>query len=241
MYVCIDQRAEGSLSVAIQYLCRLKLDTSEQSASVEKVIQTFALSRRLPTAQRVLEILPTATVWLIITAPVWAALVAPAAFGFGMIVFSVYWLWKSLSFASGVLIGFWRLHKAQQRDWVAAARVLPGYDQLRHLVIVPTCGENEEIVADTLHYLTAQDVPLDRVNVVLAFEERDPIARTRAARLSARFAPLFQHFLTTYHPDLPGEQTHRVEERGERQHPERRIEGAEGLQDDRGDEPDERE
>jgi len=123
---------------------------------------------------RLLEIIPTATVWLIITAPVWAALVAPAAFGFGMILFSVYWLWKSLSFASGVLIGFWRLHKAQQRDWVAAARVLPGYDQLRHLVIVPTCGESEEIVADTLHYLTLQDVPLDRVTVVLAFEERDP-------------------------------------------------------------------
>src|SRR5438128_1998694 len=40
---------------------------------------------------------------------------------------------------------------------------------------------------------------------VLEFEERDPIARTRAARLSARFAPLFQHFLTTYHPDQPGE------------------------------------
>src|SRR5207247_903523 len=146
---------------------------------------------RLPRKARVLEILPTTTVWLIITAPVWAANLAPAALGFGMILFSVYWLLKSLSFASGVLIGFWRLHKSQQRDWVAAARTLPGYDDLRHLVIVPTCGESEEIVADTLHYLTAQEVPLDHVNVVLAFEERDPIARTRAARLSARFAPLF--------------------------------------------------
>src|SRR5258708_18677507 len=113
------------------------------------------------------EIIPPATVWLIITAPVWAALVAPAAFGFGMILFSVYWLWKSLSFASGVLVGFWRLHKAQQRDWVAAARVLPGYDQLRHLVIVPTCGENEEILADTLHCLTLHHRPLDPVTLVL--------------------------------------------------------------------------
>jgi hypothetical protein len=158
-----------------------------------------------PWLPRVLEILPTATVWLIITAPVWAAIIAPAALGFGMLLFSVYWLWKSVSFASGVLIGFWRLHKAQQRDWIADAADLPGYAQLRHLVIVPTCGENEEIVADTLHCLTSQDVPLERVSVVLAFEERDPIARTRAARLSARFAPVFQHFQTTYHPDQPGE------------------------------------
>src|SRR5438067_4948457 len=77
---------------------------------------------------RLLEILPTATVWLIITAPVWAAILVPAAFGFGMIVFSVYWLWKSVGFASGVLIGFWRLHHAQQRDWLADAVRLAGYE-----------------------------------------------------------------------------------------------------------------
>jgi hypothetical protein len=149
--------------------------------------------------------LPTATVWLIITAPVWAAIFAPEALGFGLILFSIYWLWKSLGFASGVLIGFWRMHHAQQRDWLADSKQLPGYQDLRHLVIVPTYGESDEIVADTLHYLTQQDVPLDRVSVVLAFEERDPVAPARAARLSARFAPLFQHFVMTFHPDAEGE------------------------------------
>jgi hypothetical protein len=161
--------------------------------------------QRVPSSRRVLEMLPTATVWLIITAPVWAALIAPATLGFGMLLFSIYWLWKSISFASGVMIGFWRLHRAQQRDWIADSVNLDGFDQLRHLVMVPTCGENEEIVADTLHCLTQQDVPLDRVSVVLAFEERDPVAPARAKRLSARFAPLFQHFLITFHPDLQGE------------------------------------
>jgi hypothetical protein len=155
--------------------------------------------------QRVLEILPAATVWLIISAPVWAAIVAPTALGFGLILFSIYWLWKSFNFASGVLVGFWRLHFAQQRDWLTEAAALPGFAQLHHLVIVPTYGESEEIVADTLHYLTQQDVPLDRVSVVLAFEQRDPLAPIRAERLSARFALLFQHFLITFHPDQDGE------------------------------------
>src|SRR5919199_4472304 len=141
---------------------------------------------RLPSAQRVLEVAPTATVWLIITAPVWGAIVAPAALGFGLLLFSVYWLWKSFGFASGVLIGFWRLHLGQQRDWIGDSAALANSDQLRHLVIVPTCGENEEILADTLHYLTLQDVPLERVSVVLAFEQRDPSAPDRARRLSAR-------------------------------------------------------
>ena len=160
---------------------------------------------RPPGAQRALEVLPTATVWLIITAPLWGAMLAPVALGFGLVVFSIYWLWKSFSFASGVVIGFWRLHLAQKRDWIAASASLPGCENLRHLVIVPTCGESEEIVADTLHYLALQDIPLDRVSVVLAFEERDVRAPARAQRLSARFAPLFQHFLITFHPDRDGE------------------------------------
>jgi hypothetical protein len=160
---------------------------------------------RVPSAKRVLEILPTATVWLIITAPIWGAIVAPAALGFGLIIFSVYWLWKSFGFASGVLIGFWRLHLAQKRDWLADSASLPGFDELHHLVMVPTYGESDEIVADTLHYLTLQDVPLERVSVVLAFEERDPLAPVRAKRLSERFAPLFQHLLITFHSDRDGE------------------------------------
>jgi hypothetical protein len=173
-----------------------------------KVTLLDPISRRaaVPLAlQRLLEILPTAGVWLLITAPVWAALIAPAALGFGMIVFSIYWLWKSIGFASGVLIGFWRLHRSQQRDWLAAAASLPNYDRVHHLVMVPTYGESEEIVADTLHYLTLQDVPLDRVSVVLAFEQRDPNAPARARRLSDRFGSVFQHLLVTFHPDQDGE------------------------------------
>jgi hypothetical protein len=161
-----------------------------------------ASDRRL---RRVLEILPTATVWLIITAPLWGAIVAPVALGMGMLAFSVYWLWKSASFAAGVGIGFWRLQRAEQRDWLAAAQRQPGFDSVHHLVLVPTCGEGDEILADSLRYLTQQDMPLDRVSVVLAFEDRDPLAPARAERLAARFGSLFEHFLITFHPDLEGE------------------------------------
>src|SRR6266536_2242718 len=131
--------------------------------------------------RRTLEILPTATVWLIITAPVWGAIIAPAG------------------------LGFWLLHRAEARDWLADAKQQPGFDDLHHLVIVPTCGEGEEILADTLRYLTQQDMPLERVSVVLACEERDTMAPVRAQRLAARFSSLFEQFLITFHPDLPGE------------------------------------
>ncbi|GAC1317156.1 MAG: hypothetical protein NVSMB2_10580 [Chloroflexota bacterium] len=187
------------------YQASLASEQRQQSVSVEALTSPFPGRLRPPDGRRILEILPTATVWVIITAPVWAALIAPAALGFGMILFSVYWLWKSLGFASGVIIGFWRLQRAQARDWLGDSEKLPGAGRLRHLVIVPTYGESEEIVADTLHYLTLQDVPLERVSVVLAFEARDPNAPERAARLRERFGALFAHVLVTFHPDGQGE------------------------------------
>jgi cellulose synthase/poly-beta-1,6-N-acetylglucosamine synthase-like glycosyltransferase len=155
--------------------------------------------------RRVLEVLPGLAVWAAITAPVWAALAAPLWLGFFLVLFSAYWFWKSVQFAAGVVVGFWQLHQAQGRDWEAAASALPGYTRLRHLVIVPTYGESEEILADTLHYLATQEAPLERVSVVLAFEGRDPNAPARAAHLAARFSALFEHFLVTFHPDVPGE------------------------------------
>jgi hypothetical protein len=166
------------------------------------VISSASLRRAGP---RVLEILPTASVWLIITAPVWGAIFVPAGLGFFLVLFSVYWLWKSSNFAAGVAIGFYRLHGAQKRDWSAAAQAQPGYADVHHLVFLPTYGESDEILADTLHYLSEQDFPLQRVSVVLAFEERDALAPARAERLVARFGSLFDHLLVTYHPDLPGE------------------------------------
>src|SRR5215208_5846470 len=177
-----------------------------QDALAHKAARSTPLSfASPPVLRRALELVPTGGAWLLVTAPVWAAIVAPDALGFGLILFSLYWLWKSLMFAGGVAIGFWRMRLAQRRDWLAESVHIPGFDRLHHLLIVPTCGESEEIVADTLHYLSLQDVPLDRVSVVLAFEERDRHAPARAERLSARFAPVFQNFLITFHPDLKDE------------------------------------
>lgn len=154
---------------------------------------------------RLLEIAPGALVWIAITSPFWAASIAPEALGFFLLFFSVYWLGRSALFAWGVVVGYHRLQAAQARDWRRDGRRLPGFGKLRHLVIVPTYGENEEILADTLHHLARQDVPLDQVSVVLAFEERDPLAPARASHLTARFGNTFGRFLVTFHPDLPGE------------------------------------
>jgi hypothetical protein len=166
---------------------------------------TRALDGLDPAARRFLEMLPPAVAWVILTSPAWAAIVAPQMLGYFLVAFSAYWLWRSIEFSIGLLIGLARLDAAQRRDWLAAATPLDGFDRLHHLVIVPTYTESDEILSETLECLARQTLPPERIAVVLAFEERDAQALARAARLSQRFATRFGEWLITLHPDLSGE------------------------------------
>ena len=126
--------------------------------------------------------------------------------GYFLVAFSAYWLWRSLEFSVGLLIGLARLHRPERRDWLAVGEDLPGFERMHHLVIVPTYRESDEILAETLHCLVARRLPLERIAVVLAFEERDPdAAGTRRAPERSASRAAFGHLLVTLHPDLPGE------------------------------------
>jgi hypothetical protein len=174
-------------------------------ASATAYVPSRAADGLHPIARRVLATVPPALAWLVLTSPVWAAIVAPGILGGFLVVFAGYWLWRSLEFSLGLVIGLWRLRSARRRDWLGAGCDLVGFQRLRHLVIVPTYRESEEVLAETLACLARQTLSAKRVVVVLAFEERDLLAPARAAQLTDRFAETFGDWLVTVHPDLPGE------------------------------------
>src|SRR5215471_16309573 len=126
-----------------------------------------------PVPRRILEMLPPAIAWVAITSPAWAAVVAPTLLGYFLVAFSAYWLWRSLEFSAGLLIGLARLHGSQRRDWADYGRQLDGYQRMHHVVLVPTYREGDEVLAATLECIRHQSVPTERIAVVLAFEERD--------------------------------------------------------------------
>ena len=148
--------------------------------------------------------MPPAIAWVAITSPAWAAVVAPTLLGYFLVAFSVYWLWRSLEFSVGLLIGLARLHGSERRNWAAFGEGLPGYERMHHLVLVPTYREGDEVLAATLDCIRRQTVAAERIAVVLAFEERDPDAAERAARLSQRYADAFGHLLVTPAPRSAG-------------------------------------
>ena len=158
-----------------------------------------------PIPKRVLEVLPPAVAWAAITSPAWAAIIAPQILGYFLVAFSAYWLWRSIEFTIGLLIGLARLHVSQRRDWLVAGEQLDGFGCVHHVVIVPTFRESDAILGETLDCLAAQTLPLERVAVVLAFEERDAEAPARAQRVTEQYASRFGKWLVTMHPDVPGE------------------------------------
>lgn len=141
----------------------------------------------------------------LLTSPIWGTLLSPPLFALFVLIFSLYWLHSSLRFAFYSIVGYARLRSTTRRDWASALRSRPGAGRIRHLVIIPTYREPAAVLAATLDHLAAQDFPLDRLVVVLAFEERDAGAPDRWAALEPSYRGRFGHFWATFHPEIPGE------------------------------------
>mgnify|MGYP001578080934 CR=1 FL=1 len=73
-------------------------------------------------------------------------------------------------------------------------------------MIIPTYKEPLHILERTLNGLRQQTYPLNKICIVLSFEEREAEeGRKKANLLKKEYAGDFGFFYTTFHPDLPGE------------------------------------
>jgi cellulose synthase/poly-beta-1,6-N-acetylglucosamine synthase-like glycosyltransferase len=146
--------------------------------------------------------------WGLVTLPLWGALVAPLTLAWLVLGFNAYWLLRSSMLGIGSIVSFVRLRRSEKVDWLGAASDVPGFDQLHHLVVVPTYKEIDAILSETLDHLVAQEFPAERVAVVLAFEARDAGAGPRAARLLDKYRARFGQMWALFHvlgaDELPG-------------------------------------
>jgi hypothetical protein len=162
--------------------------------------------------QRVLEVLPGALTWLLVTAPLWGALLLPLPLAIGVLVFDVFWLYLSVTTAWRGVNGYRQMRRAEAVDWHqlyqierSVRRTFLSWEDVRHVVIIPTYKEPAEILRRTLASLAAQEVAQQLV-VVLATEEREQEAPLKARRLMREFKGRFAAFRFTVHPvGVPGE------------------------------------
>lgn len=163
--------------------------------------------RRHPVkTQRFLEILPGFSSWSLILFPIWGSLIIPEIVAYYIITFDIYWLYRSLTMATLAVIAHFKIRASAAYNWLHDLRKLPGWQQIHHIIVIPTYKEPLPTLRRTLDSLSKQTFPLKRISIMLSFEDREgKDARDKAAALLEEYGRVFGHLWATYHPDIQGE------------------------------------
>lgn len=158
--------------------------------------------------RRALEILPGFVSWSLILFPFWGSFFFPVAVAYYVIAFAVYWLFRSLSIAALSTLAHFKIKAAKEFNWITdlKQRYPKRWNQIHHVVIIPTYKEPLSTLQRSLQALTQQSYPLKNIHVMVSFEDREgAAARDKAAVLTEQFSRDFGDFWVTYHPDISGE------------------------------------
>lgn len=109
------------------------------------------------------------------------------------------------------LRGMTYIREAEKKDWKIQYHQHRRMDSLAwrdviHVMLIPNYKEDYDVLRDTLRRIAESPLAKRQVCVVLAMEEREQHAQTKAESLMMEFEPYFLHIFATYHPkDIPGE------------------------------------
>ena len=155
---------------------------------------------------RFLEILPGSFSWSLILFPVWGSFWIPHYVAYYIILFDIFWLYKSAALAITAVISHLKLKASQKYDWLEDAKKLPNFNKVHHLIVVPTYKEPLKTIERGVDSIADQDFPKNQISVCLAFEERaGGEGRQKSAGLVKKYKDVFANLLVTFHPDIPSE------------------------------------
>lgn len=156
---------------------------------------------------RHLEVIPGLLSWGIILSAIILSFVAPTAAVVFIILFDLYWMLRVFYFIIHVLAAYRQYRKYLNIDWYERVTALPQWQEVYHLVLLPTYQEELSIIEEALESLLRSKYRKDRFIVVLGGEERDKKNfEVIKAEIEQRYAHRFADLLFTLHPrDLPGE------------------------------------
>lgn len=158
--------------------------------------------------QRGLEILPGFVSWSLILFPLWGSFVIPTFVAYYVIVFAVYWLYRSLFLAFLSIGAHFKIKAASNFDWISSlnTKFPQQWQKVHHVIVIPTYQEPLHILQRTLAALAQQSIPHKNLHIMLSFEAREgAAAQEKIDLLTKQFKNTFGHFWTTFHPDIEHE------------------------------------
>ncbi len=156
---------------------------------------------------RLYEILPGLTIWTIFFAVIFTSLFRPLWAICFIIVFDLWWLIR-ICYKLIFLFYSWRRYRINITiNWLKRLQSLPSWQNIYHLIILPTCKEPIEVIESSFGALTESNYPKEKFIIVLAGEERDKDNFFKIVeKIKKKYETKFFKFLITLHPkNLPGE------------------------------------
>lgn len=187
---------------------------ADVAAAVRERVHVTTWDRLLT---RGLEILPFALALGLITSLVWGAMWLPIPLVVMLLGFDIYWAWRSLNNGIHAFRGYRAMKASARIDWrqkyraetfgpSATPRDVIEWEDIHHLIIIPTYKESIDKLRATVGKLAESEVARDKLLVVIATEELDDGAAERYEALEREFSARFQGMMRTVHPgDIPGE------------------------------------
>jgi len=161
---------------------------------------------------RFLEIFPGATTWVALITPIVFSFFWPAAVATFVLLFDLYWLYKSILMGYHLVAGYYSYRHETRVDWLERLKKIqvdemtPSWRKIYQAIIFATYKEEVETLVPSFQAIVDSDFPNNRIIMVLATEKRDAErARRNAKILGDKFGNKFFQFIVTEHPDIPGE------------------------------------
>ncbi len=154
---------------------------------------------------RALEILPGAFSWTLILFPLWGSFWVPHYVAYFVILFDIFWFYKSGTLAVTVVLSHIKIRAAERYSWMNDLKKLPDWKKIHHVVIIPTYKEPELTLIRGIDSIAQQDLGPKQITVVLAMEDREAGALQKGNALKKKYDGVFGNFFITIHPDIEGE------------------------------------
>lgn len=156
---------------------------------------------------KLFEFIPGFFTWTIMLSPIVASILEITEVIVIYVSFlTIYWSFRGMRFAAGLIIGYNRMKRDVARDWVGDIeeidKPLPYY-----MVLCPFVREGIETVQPTIQAWADQDIGSKRISIVFALEERcsDESLKT-VETIKKKYKNTFREILTYVHPnDIEGE------------------------------------
>jgi hypothetical protein len=160
--------------------------------------------------RRFWEILVGALSWLCLLIPVILAILKLETVFVIYIAFLVaYWLMRTIKFVLGIAIGYRRLQKEVEIDWMHLIKeqYQEEFDKLKFVYLCPVYGESLDVLEPSFQAFADNTVGANKIDVVFAIEEQKAdFQKQNFEYLKKKFGDKFRSMRYYIHPaGIPGE------------------------------------